>query len=66
MKKKICVVIPCYKVSNKIDDVIKQIDFNIVDKIFLIDDCCPENTGKLGFPATKQDTISVPPLIEAK
>ena len=47
MKKKICVVIPCYKVSNKIDDVIKQIDFNIVDKIFLIDDCCPENTGKL-------------------
>ncbi len=47
MKKKICVVIPCYKVSNKIDDVINQIDFNIVDKVFLIDDCCPENTGEL-------------------
>ncbi len=47
MKKKICIVIPCYRVSKKIEDVIKQIDFDKIDKVFLIDDCCPENTGKL-------------------
>ena len=59
MKKKICVVIPCYKVSNKIDDVINQIDFNIVDKVFLIDDCCPENTGELVKNKFDKDKIQV-------
>ena len=39
-------MIPCYKVVDKIESVIKKINFNIVDKVFIIDDCCPENTGK--------------------
>ena len=44
-KLKICVVIPCYRVVDKIDSVINKINFNIIDKVFIVDDCCPENTG---------------------
>ena len=38
--QKICVVIPCYNVIDHIDDVIRRIDFKIIDKLFIIDDCC--------------------------
>ena len=44
-KLKICIVIPCYKVLDKIENVINKINFNIIDKVFIVDDCCPENTG---------------------
>ena len=43
--KKICVVIPCYKVKKKIYSVIRKINFKLVDKVFIIDDLCPEKTG---------------------
>ena len=42
--KKISVVIPCYKVKNKILQVIKKISKEI-KKIYVIDDCCPQKTG---------------------
>ncbi len=42
---KICVIIPCYKVKKYILDVIKSIDSNI-EKIYVVDDCCPEKTGE--------------------
>jgi len=38
------VVIPCYKVSRHILAVIAQIP-EIVSKIYVVDDCCPEGTG---------------------
>lgn len=44
-KSKICVVIPSYKVKNQIEKVIKKIDFRLVNKVIVVDDCCPENTG---------------------
>ena len=44
--KKICIVIPCFNVANEIEKVINKIDLKIVDKIFIIDDCCPQKTGK--------------------
>ena len=44
-KLKICIIIPCYKVIDKIENVINKINFNIIDKVFIVDDCCPENTG---------------------
>ena len=44
--KKICVIIPCYKVRNKINNVLKKIDFSIVDKVIIVDDNCPQQTGK--------------------
>lgn len=45
MKLKVCVVIPCYKVKNKIIHVIKKINSHPIDKIILVDDCCPQNSG---------------------
>ena len=43
--KKIALVIPCYKVSKIINSVIKDVP-NFVDKIYVIDDDCPENSVK--------------------
>lgn len=40
----IAVVIPAYKVKNQILDVVQELD-NTVDKIIVVDDCCPDGTG---------------------
>ena len=47
MKKgqKICVVIPCFKVRYSIEKVIKKINFKLVNKVIVVDDCCPEKTA---------------------
>ena len=45
MKKKICVVIPCYNVKKKILSVINSRFLKKVDKIIIVDDRCPQNTG---------------------
>lgn len=42
-KKKIALVIPCYKVSKQINNVIKYIP-SFVDKVYVVDDKCPENS----------------------
>ena len=44
-KRKIAVVIPCYKVSKIINKVINKIP-KFVDKVYVIDDACPENSVK--------------------
>ncbi len=44
-KQKVCVVIPCFKVNKEIKNVLKKINYKIVDKVFLIDDACPEGSG---------------------
>ena len=44
IKSYIAVVIPCYKVKNHIIKVIASIGLE-VDKIYVIDDGCPEGTG---------------------
>ena len=44
-KKKIALVIPCYKVSSFINQVIKDIP-RFVDKVYVVDDKCPENSVK--------------------
>ena len=41
--KKIGLVIPCYKVSNIINNVIKKIP-RFIDIIYVVDDKCPENS----------------------
>lgn len=46
MTHKVAVVIPCYKVTDHILDVIAKIDRNIA-KIYVIDDKCPEHSGNL-------------------
>ena len=47
MKKRyrICVVIPCFKVRNSIEKVIKKINFKLINKVIIVDDCCPEKTA---------------------
>ena len=45
MKKNTCVIIPCYKVKKKILSVFNKINFKIVDKVIIVDDCCPEKSG---------------------
>jgi dolichol-phosphate mannosyltransferase len=42
----IAVVIPCYKVKNKVLNVIQKCGPE-VSRIYVIDDCCPENTGNI-------------------
>tara|TARA_B110000046_G_scaffold135389_1_gene141651 strand:- start:1140 stop:1847 length:708 start_codon:yes stop_codon:yes gene_type:complete len=44
-KKKIALVVPCYKVSNFINQVIRDIP-RFVDKVYVVDDKCPENSVK--------------------
>jgi dolichol-phosphate mannosyltransferase len=41
---KIAVVIPCYKVTRHVLDVIKRMPA-MVDRIYVVDDCCPEHSG---------------------
>ena len=45
MKKKICVVIPCYKVRYRILKVLSNKHLLNIHKIILVDDKCPQNTG---------------------
>ena len=42
---RVCVIIPCFRVKAHISDVIKHIPSS-VSKIYVVDDCCPESSGK--------------------
>ena len=44
--KKIAVAIPCYRVSDKILQVIAAIGPEVT-RIFVVDDCCPEGSGRM-------------------
>lgn len=43
---KIAVIIPCYKVTDKVLSVLAAINNN-VDAIYIIDDACPDHTGSM-------------------
>ncbi len=58
-KKKLCVVIPCYKVVKNIENVINEINFEFVDKVFIIDDGCPEKTGEFLQKKKLNDKIQI-------
>lgn len=55
---KIGVVIPSYKVSKHILDVLKEIGPE-VSKIYVVDDACPEGSGKLVESKAKDKRIKV-------
>ena len=42
--KKVAVIVPCYRVRKHILNLLSEIGPE-VSKIYLVDDCCPENTG---------------------
>jgi glycosyltransferase involved in cell wall biosynthesis len=54
----IAVVIPCYKVRQQIGDVISR-TITHADKIYIIDDACPESTGKYVEEHFPSSAISV-------
>lgn len=58
MNPKVAVVIPCYKVSSHICGLIGEIGKN-VDAIFVVDDCCPEKSGKLVEQACGDPRVKV-------
>ena len=52
------VVIPCYRVRKQIFGVVSKIGSEI-DKIYVIDDCCPESTGKYVLDECTDPRVSV-------
>lgn len=55
---KIAVVIPSFKVSRHILSVIKNIGPE-VSRIYVVDDCCPEFTGKYVIDVCRDERVSV-------
>lgn len=45
--KKLCIVIPCYKVSKHIITVLRNIPLGNINFIYIVDDDCPEFSGKI-------------------
>jgi glycosyltransferase involved in cell wall biosynthesis len=46
-KNKVCIVLPCYKVKNKIYTVYKKLEKKKFDCLIFVDDKCPEKSGTL-------------------
>ena len=55
---KVAVVIPCYKVSKSIASVLSSIP-EFVEKIYVVDDACPEKTGDFVLKAANDKRIEV-------
>jgi len=58
-KLKIAVVIPCYRVRSRIASVINKIDFSLINQLYIVDDCCPQNTGNFVLNNFKNKKITV-------
>jgi glycosyltransferase involved in cell wall biosynthesis len=56
--RKIAVVIPSFKVTKHIIDVIDNISSD-VDQIYVVDDACPENSGNFVINNTNDNRIKV-------
>lgn len=44
MKKKVCVILPCYRVKEKIYNVYKKLINEKIDRIIFVDDFCPQKS----------------------
>ncbi|NRB37883.1 MAG: glycosyltransferase family 2 protein [Pseudomonadales bacterium] len=55
---KVAVVIPCYKVKKQILTVITSIGSEI-DKIYVVDDCCPDKSGQFVLDENKDSRVEV-------
>ena len=58
MNKKIAVVIPCFKVKAQIGRVIEKLPLDLINNVFVVDDCCPEESGKFVETLIKEKNIS--------
>jgi dolichol-phosphate mannosyltransferase len=55
---RIAVIIPCYRVTEHIEAVIADIQAD-VDRIYVVDDKCPEGSGKLVEGSVQDDRVTV-------
>ncbi len=55
---KVAVVIPSYRVKKKILDVIADIGSEVC-KVYVVDDCCPENTGVFVKEHCKDERVKI-------
>lgn len=55
---KIGVVIPCYRVTDHILDVIAAVGPE-VDRIYVVDDCCPDGSGKVVESGTTDPRVRI-------
>lgn len=55
VRQTIAVIIPCYKVAQKIDEVLASLP-SFIDYIITVDDCSPDTTGQLLDKAALSDT----------
>lgn len=58
MPLRIAVVVPCYRVREKILSVLARIGPE-VSSIYVVDDCCPENTGDLVTEVCKDTRVCI-------
>ena len=58
VKMKLAVVIPCYRVRQHILKVLSQIGPE-VSKIYVVDDCCPESSGKFVLEGNFDSRVEV-------
>lgn len=58
LKQKIAVIIPAYRVADYILPLIGKTD-DSVSKIVVVDDACPENSGKLVLEKVKDERLQV-------
>jgi dolichol-phosphate mannosyltransferase len=54
----IAVIIPCYRVSRHVLDMIARIG-PICSRVYVVDDCCPEKTGDVVLQACKDPRVTV-------
>ena len=54
----IAVVIPCYRVKSHINDVLNNIGPE-VNRIYVVDDACPESTGKMVVETNRDSRLKV-------
>lgn len=58
MRTNIAVVIPCFKVTNHILNVINSIGPEVA-RIYVVDDCCPDGSGDLVKQTTTDERVAV-------
>jgi GT2 family glycosyltransferase len=54
-KKKVCIILPCYRVKDKIYTVYKKLIKTNIDCLIFVDDNCPQNSGKYLKSKTKKN-----------
>jgi dolichol-phosphate mannosyltransferase len=55
---RVAAVVPAYKVTRQVVDVVKSL-LPYCDKVFVVDDCCPEGSGRLVVASIIDDRVCV-------